>query len=143
MQKSKLGISVGLLCAALYFSYLFGNILIPVAIVAYILIVEENIWLKKSAVKSLVIYAVLSIVLPYVINLIPDVLDVVDSLLNVFNVYLRNTQVFNIIYNIFDFFNNILYIVRRFAYIILGVLSLKQATIKLPVVDNFINKYMD
>ena len=143
MQKSKLGISVGLLCAALYFSYLFGNILIPVAIVAYILIVEENIWLKKSAVKSLVIYAVLSIVLPYVINLIPDVLDVVDSLLNVFNVYLRNTQVFNIIYNIFDFFNNILYIVRRFAYIILGVLALKQATIKLPVVDNFINKYMD
>ncbi|MBR4304669.1 MAG: hypothetical protein IKT81_05000, partial [Clostridia bacterium] len=105
MQKSKLGISVGLLCAALYFSYLFGNILIPVAIIAYILIVEENIWLKKSAVKSLVIYAVLSIVLPYVISLIPDILDVVDSLLNVFNVYLRNTRVFNIIYHIFEFFS--------------------------------------
>ena len=137
MQKSKLGISVGLLCAALYFSYLFGNILIPVAIIAYILIVEENIWLKKSAVKSLVIYAVLSIVLPYVISLIPDIL------VNVFNVYLRNTRVFNIIYHIFEFFGNILYIVRRFAYIILGVLALKQSTIKLPVVDNFINKYMD
>ena len=143
MQKSKLGISVGLLCAALYFSYLFGNILIPIAIIAYILIVEENIWLKKSAVKSLVVYAVLSIVLPFIISLIPDILDVIDSFLNVFDVYLRNYQVFNIIYRIFEFLNNILYIVRRFAYIILGILALKQSTIKLPVVDNFINKYMD
>lgn len=143
MQKSKLGISVGLLCAILYFSYLFNTMIIPLAIIAYILIVEENIWLKKSAVKSLVVYVVISVVLPFVISIIPELLDIVDNLLNVFDVYLRNYQFFNVVYNIFDFFTSIVYFVRTIVFILLGALALKQSTIKLPFVDDFINKYMD
>ncbi|MBQ2864952.1 MAG: hypothetical protein IJE90_00355 [Clostridia bacterium] len=143
MQKSKLGISVGLLCAILYFTYLFNTSIIPLAVIAYILIVEENIWLKKSAVKSLVVYVAVAIVLPFVIDLIPDILNIVDDLLNVFDIYLRNYQFFNVIFSIFSFLLNLVNLVKNVIFIMLGVLALKQSTIKLPVVDDFINKYMD
>lgn len=143
MQKSKLGISVGLLCAILYLSYLFNSTIISLAIIAYILIVEENIWLKKSAVKSLVVYIGIAVVLPFVISIIPELFELVDDLLNIFDVYLTNYDFYDVIMKIFSFLGNVVYFCRTLLFIALGALSLKQATIKLPVVDDLINKYMD
>ena len=51
-MKTKLGISVGILAAATYLAALIG--ITPLLLVAgYILIVEENDFLKKTAVKAL------------------------------------------------------------------------------------------
>ena len=44
MQKTKLGISVGLLGAAIYFMGLFGGYLVAVLLAGYILMFEENEW---------------------------------------------------------------------------------------------------
>ena len=52
MEKSKLGISVGLLAALLYFLGLLSGYLVTVLVAGYILVAESNLWLRKSAVKA-------------------------------------------------------------------------------------------
>ncbi|SDN56059.1 hypothetical protein [Acetanaerobacterium elongatum] len=50
MQKAKLGITVGLLGATIYLMALMGSI--PLIIIAgYVLLFEENEWLKKRLLK--------------------------------------------------------------------------------------------
>ena len=61
MQKTKLGISVGLLGAAVYFCGVL-SLLALIIVAGYILLVEENIWLRKSAVKAVVIYVSFAII---------------------------------------------------------------------------------
>lgn len=48
MKKTKLGISVGLLGAMLFFSCYFGGYTIAIIIAGYVLLFEENAWLKKQ-----------------------------------------------------------------------------------------------
>ena len=52
MQKTRLGISVGMLGATIYLSGLFGGYVAILLLAGYSLLFEENIWLKKSAVKA-------------------------------------------------------------------------------------------
>ena len=52
MQKTRLGISVGLLGAAIYFMGLFSGYLLAVLLAGYVLLFEENSWLRKNAVKQ-------------------------------------------------------------------------------------------
>ena len=53
MQGTKLGISVGMLGAAIYFTGLFSGYIVPVLLVGYVLMFEENGWLRRSAVKAI------------------------------------------------------------------------------------------
>lgn len=65
MQKSKLGISVGLLGALLYIMGLI-NTLGLIVMVGYVLLAEEDLWLKKTGVKALMIslgFSLLSILI--------------------------------------------------------------------------------
>ena len=52
MQKAKLGISVGLLGAAIYLTALSGSLLGLLVLAGYVLLVEDNQWLRLSAVKA-------------------------------------------------------------------------------------------
>ena len=82
-MKAKLGISVGLLGAAVYFSALFGGYIPVFLLVGYVLLFEENEWLKKSAVKAAVLMVSISVLLA-VIGLIPDLLSWINTLVAVF-----------------------------------------------------------
>ena len=55
MQKTRLGITVGLMGALTYFIALFGGYLAMIIVAGYILLFESNEWLKKAAVKAAVI----------------------------------------------------------------------------------------
>ena len=57
MQKTKLGLSVTFVAACLYFFGLFSAIP-AVLLVAYVLLKEEDEWLKKMAVKALILVLV-------------------------------------------------------------------------------------
>ena len=54
MQKTKLGISVGLLGAALYFLGLINTVALFL-LAGYVLLFEENEWLRRAAVRAAVI----------------------------------------------------------------------------------------
>ena len=83
MQKTKLGISVGLMGALAYFGSLFGGYIVALLIFGYILLVEENPWLRKTAVKTLVLLVTFSII-SYTIGLIPDFITFIYTIFNVF-----------------------------------------------------------
>lgn len=137
MQKTRLGISVGLLGAALYFSGLFGGYVITIILAGYVLLCEENAWLKKAAVKTVAIMMGFSL-LTSLIYLIPNAIGLIDSVLNVFggNFYLA------FISNIIDVVDNVLGLAEKLLLITLGIKAFNQGSIKIPFIDSLINKYM-
>ena len=137
MEKTKLGISVGLVGAILYCLGLFGGALVTIAAVAYVLIFEENEWLKKAAVKVVVLMFFFPVV-QYAVGLIPDLIRIVFDVLNMFKVY-SNIE---IVYSIENLFYDLVVIVKYVVFAIFGVMALSQKSVKIPLLDNFLDKHM-
>lgn len=138
MQKTRLGISVGLLGAALFLSCFFGGYTVAIIIAGYILLFEENAWLKRATVKGVALmfgFAVLS----SVINVIPNAITLIDRIFKVFggNFYI------NFFSNVVDVVNNAIGIIEKLLFIVLGIKAFNQGTIKISVIDSLVNKYMD
>lgn len=52
MEKTKLGVSVGIFGAFLYVAALFGGYIAITLLAGYVLLMESNEWLKKTASES-------------------------------------------------------------------------------------------
>ena len=137
MQKTRLGISVGLLGAATYFMGLFSGYIVVVILAGYILLFESNVWLKKSAVKAVALLVLFSLLIA-VINLIPNAISLINNLMAVFD---RSFSVI-VLSRIVTVIVSVLDIVEKILFILLGVKAINQGTISFPVVDKLINKYM-
>lgn len=137
MQKTKLGISVGLLGAAIYFTSLFSGYLVPVILTAYVLLYEENDWLRKNAVKAVSLTVFFSF-LVVVINLIPNVISFINYIASMFggNFYIA------FISNLVSAVTSAVDMIEKVLFISLGLKALNQGSISFPVVDKLINKYM-
>ncbi len=137
MQKTKLGISVGLLGAAIYFTSLFSGYLVPVILTGYVLLFEENDWLRKNAVKAVSLMVFFSFIV-VVINLIPNAISFIDYIASIFggNVYIA------FISNLVNAITSAIDIIEKVLFIGLGLKALNQGNISFPVVDKLINKYM-
>lgn len=137
MQKTKLGISVGLLGAALYFATFFGGYLVAIILAGYILLVEDNVWLRKNAVKAVALTMGFSLIAA-VINLIPNAIGFIDSVVTIFggDFYLT------IVSNILNVINNALSITEKVLFILLGLKAFNQGTIRIPVIDSIVDKYV-
>ena len=137
MQKTKLGISVGLVGAILYFMGLFSGYVAIALLVGYVLLCEENMWLKKAAVKAVAVMLLFSFI-SAIVNLIPNAINLIDSIATVFGGHFY----ISIISKLVNVIVNVLNILQKLLLLILGVKALNQGTITVPVVDNLINKYM-
>lgn len=137
MQKTKLGISVGLLGAAIYFMGLFSGYLVAVLLAGYVLLCENNEWLKKSAVKAVSVMAFFSFLIT-VVNLIPNAISVIDYIVSMFGGVFYIAFLSNLVSAVVAGLN----IIEKLVLLGLGVKALNQGTIAVPVVDNLINKYM-
>lgn len=136
MQKTKLGITVGLLGAAVYFLGLI-SILPFILLAGYILLVEENEWLRKSAVKAMIIIVVY--------NLVYAVFGLGDNIYNTINYLLSSVDIHanlgypfyinSIVFNVADFIKTIL-------LILLGFKALSQGSVKISAIDKVIDKNM-
>ncbi len=137
MQKTKLGISVGLLGAAIYFTGLFSGYLVAVLLAGYVLLCEDNQWLRRSAVKAISVMVAFSFLIT-VVNLIPNAISVIDYIVSMFggNFYVAFLS------NLVSAVVAVLNIIEKLVLLGLGVKALNQGTIAVPVVDNLINKYM-
>lgn len=139
MQKTKLGISVGLLGAIIYFASAFGGgYLVALLLCGYVLLVEDNPWLRKTSVKAVLLLIMFSLV-SVVLGLIPDIWETITNLLMAFNKYPSSTFISGINSTI----SSAITIVKSVLFVILGLKSLNQGVIKLPVIDKLIDKYMD
>ena len=138
MQKTKLGISVGLLGAALYFLGLFSGYLATILLAGYVLLCENDEWLKKAAVKAISILMLFSLV-SAVIGLIPNAINFVDSICSLFG----GDFYISFISNLINVITTALNILQKLLLLGLGLKALKQESFNVPVIDNFINKYFN
>ena len=137
MQKTKLGISVGLLGAALYFLGIFSGYLVPVLLAGYILLCEENEWLRKAAVKAISVMVAFSL-MSTVVSLIPNFMNFIGYLVSMFG----GSFYIAILSNLVSAVVTALNILETLLLLGLGIKALNQGTIAVPVVDKLINKYM-
>lgn len=137
MQKTKLGISVGLLAAAIYFLGLFSGYTVTILLVGYVLLREENDWLKKSAVKAVVLMAIFSLV-SVVVNFIPNTLSCINYFVSMFG----GSCYIPVVSNFVSLVISTLNILERIVFILLGLMALKEKGIEIPVLDPLIQKYM-
>lgn len=137
MQKAKLGISVGLLGAAIYFTALFNGYLLPVILAGYVLLFEENEWLRKSAIKAVSVLIAFSLLVE-ALCLIPDVIGFIGDILAIFGLDFYIGFLSRIVQAIVSGLN----IIKTVLFICLGLKALNQGTISVPVVDQIVEKYM-
>ena len=140
MQKTKTGISVGLM-AALVYSFGIISITPMILLAGYVIVREDDEWLKKSAVKALMI-----VVIYYIVS---GILGLGDNIFAFFNyflgiIYSNKEKYLYMDYPMsFDsFIINLVSLVKNLLLLILGFKAFTQKSIKLPLVDQFINKHM-
>lgn len=136
MKKSKLGVKVCLLGAVAYWIALFGGYIAALIFAGYILLCEENRWLKKAVLNSFVLSLFTSLIV-YAISVLPDFVNLINSFFGIFNghFYANGFTSFT------SFLSIIIDIVKTIAFIILGFTSLKQKDITIPFVSKFVDKH--
>ena len=137
MQKTRFGITVGLLGAAIFFMGLYGGYLITALLAGYVLLFEENEWLKKSAVKAVALMVCFSL-FSTLIYLIPNVISFIDNVVGIFG----GAFYINAISSLASAVGSALDIIEKLLFIGLGLKALTQGNIAVPVVDKLIDKYM-
>lgn len=137
MQKTKLGVSVGLLGTSVYFMGLFGGYTVVVLLAGYILLCENNEWLRKAAVKAVSVMAAFSFLIA-VVNLIPNAISFIDSFVSIFGGHFYIAFLSNLVNMVVAALN----ILEKLLLLGLGIKALNQGTISVPVIDKLIDKYM-
>ncbi len=138
MSKTKFGVAVGLVGAAVYLGSLFGGYVVMILLAGYCLLFEENAWLKKTCVKAVALVIMFSM-LRALLGLVPDVLYVISDFLSILTLNVR----FSFINNIFSFLNSIVDLLKTVLFLYLGYVSVNEGTFAIPMIDKLISKYMD
>lgn len=138
MQKTKLGISVELLAALLYFIGLINMTGLLIA-AGYVLICEKDQWLKRSAVTA--------VVLSLVFVLVGQVIGFGSNIFGLFNSLLDNFSFihFRISYplHIDAFITNAAGLLEKALFVVLGVMALKHKGFQVPGIGGLLKKHMD
>ena len=137
MQKTRLGLAVGFAGAIMYLLGLYGGYLICLLYAGYILLFEENEWLKKCAVKTVVIMLACS-VLNTLICFIPSVVEFLFSIINLFGANLYAA----FLSRLTNVLSSAVGLVEMVLFIGLAFKALNQGDIPIPAVDCFIEKHM-
>ena len=138
MQKTRLGISVGMFGAAIYLTGLFSGYVVAVLMAGYVLLFEENSWLRRSAVKAVSLMVFFSFI-TVLINLIPNAISSINYIASMFGSSFYAVFITNLVSAV----TSIIDIIEKLLFIGLGVKALNQGTITVPVVDKLVSKYMD
>lgn len=130
-MKTKAGVSATLLAAGVYFAALFGSYVPVVLLAGYILIAEDNQWLRRTAVKATILMIVFDL-LGLALNFIPNYfLDFIYDIVRTFNGHFD----YSVVSNIFVILSDVLRICEVILFVALGFMSLKMKDIKLGAVD--------
>lgn len=136
MQKTKLGISVGLFGAALYFIGLIS--IIPLVLMAgYALLFEENEWLRKTAVKAVGVVIFFTI-LTSIVGLVGNSSSLLENIVLLF----RGRINLDWLNRIVSICRTVISFAQALCLLMLGFKALKQGNVKLGPVDKAIDNNM-
>lgn len=136
-MKTKLGISVGLFGAAMYFFGILSSYMVLVLMAGYALLFEANPWLRRTAVKAIAIPLIFDLLVA-LLNLVPEAFNVIDRLCAIFKEDFSLTVIDNIIH----FFTTVLQYAEKILLLIMGFCSVKQGVIRLPFIDDILDRHM-
>lgn len=143
MNKTKLGLSTNLVAAfvfalALVFTFVNTGMVIGLALlvtVAYVLVKEDDMWLKSCVIKAVAVMIAFMFV-TFAFSFVYDIMD----FLNFFFQFAK--------FRLYDKFGIIPFIMifvdafQKLFMLLLTLKALKGSTIKVPVVDNMIAKHL-
>ena len=138
MQKTRLGISVGLLGAAIYLTALFGGYIPLILLAGYTLLFEENPWLKRSAVKAAVIVFAFAL-LSALIGFIPNAIELIDDIFGVF----KGSFSIPVLPSILSLVSTVLSILQKVILVVLGIKALTQGGMAIGIIDKTVSKHID
>ncbi len=134
MQKTKLGVSVGLLGAGLYCMGLVSTTAL-VLLAGYVLLMEENPWLRKVAVKAVVIVAVFTMLSTAVSSL-----NYVDSIVYNLCAIVNVNASISIIDQVLNVLSYSITLVKYIVLLLCTVKALKQGSMKMKMIDDLVNE---
>lgn len=137
MLKTKLGVSIALVGAAMYF---LGAISFTPAILlaGFVLIMEQNDWVRRQAAKMIavvVFFGALSIMVGW--------LDDICSILNIIVHWFDKTA--NYLYipaNLTSLCQYIITMVKEILLIVMGFMALNMKGIRIGIIDKLLDKFM-
>ena len=136
MYKTRIGISVGLFAAGLYFMGLLG--LFPMVLIAgYALLFEENAWLRRAAIKAVAV-VVGFMVLNAMIGLLGNSASLIGDFFNLFSRHFNMMRFISFI----SILRNIVSIAQVLVLLLLGFKAIKHNDINIGLIDNTINRHM-
>lgn len=133
-MKTKLGVSVGILAAATYFLGFFSGYTVLTLLVGYILLFEQDSFLRKSAVKAMAISIIFSVVYALV-GFIPNLMEILNDLIGIFGGYFYPSFISNAI----SFLQNMINLLEKVVMLILGVMAIGQKTINIAPIDKLVD----
>ena len=142
-MKANIGIHIGILAAIGFLLAQFGGLVPLVLLVGYVLLKEDNAFLRMSVLKALGI-VLAAYVLNFLIGLLPDVLfEFLDRLSRLFgaDTSFENLKAIAKIEQFFTFLTWIVNTCKALLLVLLACLACGVKTIKLPVIDKLIDKY--
>ncbi len=140
-MKTKLGISAGLMGALICLIALFSGYLGLILLVGYVLLVENNEWLRKLAVKVFAILVAFSLV-SALVGFLPDLLGLINDLTAFAEESIYGSEFVAFLTNLVSLINTVLAIAKKVILLVLAALALGQKTLNLGPIDAFINKHM-
>lgn len=136
MLKTKLGISIALVGAAMYFLGAFS--FVPAMLLAgYVLIAEENEWIKRQAAKMIgvvLLFGLLSIAVGW----IDDVVGMLNIIVRWFNSDVYLSVPASLTYLI----QYIISIVKEILLLVMGFKALGMKNLKFGPIDKLLDKFM-
>lgn len=134
MEKSKLGLSIGLLSALMFLTG-YANITAMLLVAGYILIREESRVLKKHAVGTIVLYLAFM-----ALNICIGLLENLFAMSNVGG-WMYDTVLYVVTNGFFSTLNYIVAIAEKVVFGLLAVFALGGKEIKIPLIDKFVEKH--
>ena len=134
MEKSKLGVSVGLLGALAFLLTYFSGYTAILLFAGYVVLCEDSAWLKKVCVKAIFLALCFDVLLR-LFGFITDLLEWIGSFVSIFSSYFS----FSIVYSIISIVTRPINVIEAILFLVLALMAMKQKTISIP----FIDKLMD
>lgn len=138
MEKTKLGISVGLMGALMFLSGYLG-ITALVLVGGYILLKEDNRNLKKYAVYTLVLYLVF-LAASMVVSFVSNAFDILNFKNWMYSVNVINT-LYSILLAILSTLSSIIAIAEKLVFGLLAIGALMGKEIKIAALDKVVDKH--
>ncbi|NLL93891.1 MAG: hypothetical protein GX225_07145 [Clostridiales bacterium] len=144
MYKTKLGLSNCMVAGIIFLLALVTNFMSAsiifawplVLLVAYVLLKEEDLWLKASAVKA-VLVVLLFMMIPICFSFVNNIIQFINFFLGIAEATpIRDG------WGVIAFFEMLFDIAEKIFLGLLAIMAFKGKTIKLPIVDGLIRKHL-